>query len=112
MNNVAAYKMSQLIKVEINGERFLTTSQLAEVYETDVNNIQSNFKRNASRFEEGKHFIKLEGQRLKEFKNQPTISQLVNKRTSCLYLWTLKGANRHCKIAQYTCDQTKSTEHK
>ncbi len=98
MSNVAACKMSQLIKVEINGERFLTTSQLAEVYETDVNNIQSNFKRNASRFEEGKHFIKLEGQRLKEFKNQPIISQLVNKRTSCLYLWTLKGANRHCKI--------------
>ena len=98
MKEIAADKMNKLIKVELNDERVLTTSQLAEVYGTDVNNIQSNFKRNISRFQEGKHFIRLEGQELKDFKNQPTISQLVDKRTSCLYLWTLKGANRHCKI--------------
>lgn len=98
MKELVSNNIRKLIKIEFNNERFLTTRQLAEVYETDVNNIQSNFKRNASRFQEGKHFIKLEGQNLKEFKNQPTISQLVDKRTSCLYLWTLKGANRHCKI--------------
>ena len=40
--------MKNIIKIEFNNERFLTTSQLAEVYETDVNNIQSNFKRNIS----------------------------------------------------------------
>lgn len=90
--------MQQLVKVEMNNERVLTTSQLAQVYGTDVNNIQSNFKRNICRFQEGKHFIKLEGKALKDFKNRPTISQLVDKRTSSLYLWTLKGANRHCKI--------------
>lgn len=98
MKKEISNEKQELIKIELNNERVLTTSQLAKVYGTDVNNIQSNFKRNFSRFQEGKHFIKLEGKKLKEFKNQPTQSQLVDKRTSCLYLWTLKGANRHCKI--------------
>jgi len=69
MKELIADNMLKIIKIELNNERFLTTRQLADVYETDVNNIQSNFKRNASRFQEGKHFIKLEGQSLKEFKN-------------------------------------------
>ncbi len=28
---------------EIGGKRVLTTEQLAEIYETDINNIQANF---------------------------------------------------------------------
>lgn len=35
---------------------------------------------------------------LKEFKNLPTISGLVDKRTPTLILWTERGANRHSKI--------------
>lgn len=90
--------MYKLTPVEYHGQRILTTDQLAEVYETDVNNIQANFKRNESHFTEGIHFFKLEGEELKAFKNQPTLSQLVSKHTSQLYLWTERGANRHCKI--------------
>ena len=90
--------MSNLIPVEFKNKRVLTTEQLAEIYETDVNNIQVNFKRNEKHFKEGKHYFKLEGEVLKEFKNQPTISQLVSKHASQLYLWTERGANRHCKI--------------
>ncbi|CDX00739.1 Phage-related protein [Desulfitobacterium hafniense] len=90
--------MSNLIPITHKGQRILTTDQLAQVYETDVNNIQANFKRNESHFVEGVHYFKLEGAALKDFKNQPIMSQLVSKHTSQLYLWTERGANRHCKI--------------
>ena len=84
--------------IENKNQRVLTTEQLAQVYETDINNIQANFTRNSKRFIEGKHYYKLEGEELKDFKNQPTTSQLVSKHTSQLYLWTERGTNRHCKI--------------
>ena len=38
--------MNQLQVIEHEGIRVLTTQQLAEVYETDANNINQNFKRN------------------------------------------------------------------
>ncbi|WP_143476131.1 ORF6N domain-containing protein [Clostridioides difficile] len=90
--------MNNLQVIERNNERVLTTQQLADVYETDVNNIQANFNRNKDRFKENIHYFLLQGEYLKEFKNQPTNSQLVSKHSSQLYLWTERGANRHCKI--------------
>ena len=90
--------MESLVPIKFNGERVLTTEQLSQVYETDVNNIQANFKRNEEHFKAGKHYFLLKGEDLKAFKNQPTISQLVSKNTGSLYLWTERGANRHCKI--------------
>lgn len=90
--------MNKLQVIERNNERVLTTQQLADVYETDVNNIQTNFNRNKERFKENVHYFLLQGEYLKEFKNQPTNSQLVSKHSSQLYLWTERGANRHCKI--------------
>lgn len=92
--------VQNLTVVENKNQRVLTTQQLADVYETDINNIQQNFKRNSKHFEEGKHYFLLQGDELKEFKSQLTISQmpLISKYTSQLYLWTEKGANRHCKI--------------
>ncbi|HCQ5969049.1 TPA: ORF6N domain-containing protein [Clostridioides difficile] len=90
--------MNNLQVIERNNERVLTTQQLADVYETDVNNIQTNFNRNKERFKENVHYFLLQGEYLKEFKNQPTNSQLVSKHSSQLYLWTERGASRHCKI--------------
>ncbi|EGT4022622.1 ORF6N domain-containing protein [Clostridioides difficile] len=90
--------MNNLQVIERNNERVLTTQQLADVYETAVNNIQTNFNRNKERFKENVHYFLLQGEYLKEFKNQPTNSQLVSKHSSQLYLWTERGANRHCKI--------------
>ena len=90
---------SQMLQpIEYEGEVVITTDILSNVYETDVNNIQANFSRNKSKFQEGKHYYLLQGEELKRFKNQPTNSQLVNKHASQLYLWTERGANRHCKI--------------
>lgn len=49
------------------------------------------------RYEEGKHYYCLEGEKLRAFKDQYGISVSVGERTSKLYLWTEKGALLHAK---------------
>ena len=90
--------MDKLTVLEYNNKRILTTKQLAEVYETAEDNIRMNFSNNNDRFIEGKHYYKLSGEELKQFKNQVKGIYLVDKRTSSLTLWTERGASRHCKI--------------
>lgn len=98
MNNIVKIQNHDVAVIEWNGERVVTTAQLAELYETDIDNIQKNFKRNINRFEEGKHFYALKGLELQDFKNHPTNCRLVNSHSSCLYLWTQRGASRHSKM--------------
>jgi len=90
--------MSNLIPVTYNNERILTTEQLAQVYETSTDNIKVNFNNNKERFEEGKHFFHLKGSKLKAFKDKVNNTYLVGKNANQLYLWTERGADRHCKI--------------
>ena len=90
--------MNKLIPLEIKNQRILTTEQLAEIYETSIDNIKVNFNNHKSNFKEGKHYYLLKGQELREFKNQVNNIYPVDKHTSSLYLWTERGANRHCKI--------------
>ncbi|EGT5231393.1 ORF6N domain-containing protein [Clostridioides difficile] len=89
--------MNNLQVIERNNERVLTTQQLADVYETDVRNISNNFNNNKDRFIEGKHYFLLQGDDLKNFKGIHTEYENL-KFTSKMYLWTERGANRHCKI--------------
>ena len=84
--------------VEYEGQIVITTAQLAEVYGASPDNIKDNFNRNKDRFVNGKHYILLTGNDLRQFKNQVAETDLVDKRTSQLYLWTRRGASRHCKI--------------
>ncbi|AWR92300.1 hypothetical protein DMC16_14850 [Lacticaseibacillus paracasei] len=90
--------MNEPQPIEQNGQRVLTTEQLAELYGTTVGVIQMNFKRNSNKFIEGKHFFKLEGEQLRAFKNEPTNCGFVGKNASVLYLWTRRGAARHSKM--------------
>lgn len=83
-----------------NGRRVMTTELLAVAYGTAAENIQMNFSRNADRFTEGVHFIKLTGADLRAFKNQPTHSGLVGARASHLILWLDRGAARHAKLIE------------
>ncbi|WP_438871554.1 ORF6N domain-containing protein [Providencia hangzhouensis] len=83
----------------------ITTDMLADVYGTEVINIQVNHSRNKNRFIEGKHFYKLTGSILKEFKNWLTKSKLVykgseiiSKHAKSIILWTERGAARHAKM--------------
>lgn len=84
--------------IEWKGQVVITTAQLAEVYETSPDNVKRNFNRNKDRFVKGKHYYLLEGAELQEFKNRVTDSPFVGKTANQLYLWTRRGASRHCKI--------------
>lgn len=96
MNEIDNVKLQT--PIEWNGQVVITTAQLAEVYGATTDNINDNFSRNKDRFKEGKHYIFLTGQVLREFKNQSADSGVVAKNASQLYLWTRRGASRHCKI--------------
>ena len=102
MQEVVNVNDKKVVAVEWNGERVITTAQLAEVYGTDAKNVQVNFNRNKERFESGKHYIFLQGDELKEYKRllteskHPLASEI--KYAPQLYLWTRRGASRHCKI--------------
>jgi hypothetical protein len=87
MQEVVKVNDKQIVAVEWNGERVITTAQLAEVYGTDVNNVQNNFANNKERFKEETHYYLLTGEELKKFKNLVNNIDLVAKKTSQLYLW-------------------------
>jgi hypothetical protein len=89
--------MSDLQIIEKCSKRVLTTSQLAESYGATSDRVSKNFHENKERFKAGKHFIKLEGDELKSFKNDFRNSELVQKHANTLYLWTEKGAWLHAK---------------
>jgi WD40 repeat protein len=90
--------MNNLVPITYNNQRILTTEQLAWIYETTVDNIRMNFKNHKDRFKEEKHYYFLEGTKLKTFKNHINGIYPVDPHTSKLYLWTERGADRHCKI--------------
>lgn len=98
MNNIVKIQNHDVTVIEWNNERVVTSAQLAELYETDTDNIKKNLGRNQDRFQEGKHFYLLKGEKLKEFKRLVTNSHVVNEYTPQLYLWTQRGASRHCKM--------------
>ncbi|EDT8777656.1 ORF6N domain-containing protein [Salmonella enterica subsp. enterica] len=78
----------------------ITTELLASLYATNTDNIKKNYSRNQERFVLGKHFFKLEGTELKEFKDRVTLSHSVAKHTRSLILWTERGAARHAKMLE------------
>lgn len=91
--------MNNLQVIKFDNQRIMTTKVLAESYGTEEKNIQINFSRNTERFTIGKHYYKLEGEELKQFKESlPTESREPLKFAPQLILWTEKGAARHAKI--------------
>lgn len=85
--------MNELQITEFNKIRVLTTQQIAEAYGTDSKVISYNFNHNKERYVEGKHYIRLEGDELKAFREIHDLPSNLNK----LYLWTEKGAFLHAK---------------
>ncbi|ELZ9636709.1 ORF6N domain-containing protein [Proteus mirabilis] len=97
--------VKSLHSITHHGTPVITTGIMSKLYETDDANIKMNFSRNISRFTEGKHFFKLEGIELKQFKDKVTKSYpvkiqnyIVGKRAKSLILWTERGAARHAKM--------------
>lgn len=88
--------------IAYQGARVITTELLAQLYGTDAKNLRMNFSNNEHRFIAGKHFFKLEGDQLKEFKvlhkANPVGLVEISPRTRHLTLWTDRGSARHAKI--------------
>lgn len=90
---------SDLTPITHNSVPVLTSDLLAQLYGTDVNNIQQNHKRNSGRFIEGKHFFKAIGEELKILRLTIGQSQ-ISPKTRSLILWTERGAARHAKMLE------------
>lgn len=88
--------MKELKVTEYRDVRALTTQQLAEVYGTNTDVISKNFTNNRERYIEGKHFICLTGDELREAKASGKIYGLPQNANK-FYLWTKKGAFLHAK---------------
>lgn len=88
--------MNKLIPSEHQNQRILTTAHLAEAYGTDVAIISNNFNRNKERYTEGKHYFRLDGEDLKQFKSNHQNDEQF-KQASTIYLWPEKGAWLHAK---------------
>ncbi|ELG6983223.1 ORF6N domain-containing protein [Salmonella enterica] len=86
--------------IEYRGQRVVTTEQLAAGYSATEKMLTNNFSRNESRFVEGKHYFKVEGDELQELKRLPSLRGLVSKYTSQLILWTERGAANHAKMLE------------
>lgn len=90
--------LNELQVLELENQRVLTTEQLAAVYETVPKNIRSNYNNNKQHFIENKHYYLLKGEYLKEFLRTYDIGVQNKSKIRILYLWTERGANRHCKV--------------
>ena len=91
---------NKLTPLEFNNQRIMTTKILAQEYGTEENNIKNNFNNNKNRFVEGKHYFKLQGEELKEFKKvvNEIDEQIISNKTTVITLRTDRGAARHANI--------------
>lgn len=108
-NQIAADNLSPITH---NQTSVITTELLAQLYGAETKNIQQNYSRNAERFCEGKHFFKLKGDELREFKHRLSQSYSAGHEPSqrgsvkiarnvrSLILWTERGAARHAKLLE------------
>jgi hypothetical protein len=86
----------ELTVLEHNQQRVLTTTQLAEAYGADRQQISKNFVRNVNRYTQGKHYFALSGEEKRNFLNHVQIDDGL-KNAQIIYLWTEKGAWLHAK---------------
>lgn len=97
---LAPVAASDLQHIEYRGQRVVITEQMAAGYGSTEQMITNNFNRNKSRFIEGKHYFKVEGEELQELKRLNSLRGLVSKYTSQLILWTERGAANHAKMLE------------
>lgn len=99
MNELVTIAGVQTQRITFKERPVCTTQQLAQFYGCADRNLTDNYQRNSDRFEEGKHFVKLDGEALRAFKaHYPANSGVVAERAPHLMLWTELGAARHAKM--------------
>ncbi|MCO8052403.1 ORF6N domain-containing protein [Proteus vulgaris] len=98
-NSVVTQNRFTVPEVYYRKQKVITTESLAIGYGAEIKSIQNNFNRNQSRFEEGKHYFKIEGDELSILRSSFSGVQISNK-ARLLYLWTERGASRHAKMLE------------
>lgn len=88
--------MSELQVIKVKGQRVLTTKQIAEAYGTEEDKIRWNYKYNKGKYKEGKHYILIQGEELRELKRECEFHTLLKQAKSVCF-WTEKGALLHAK---------------
>ncbi len=88
--------MQDLQTIEVKGQRVLTTKQIAEAYGTEEDKIRWNYKYNKGKYKEGKHYILIQGEELRELKRECEFHTLLKQAKSVCF-WTEKGALLHAK---------------
>lgn len=88
--------MDKIQIVEMQGQRVLTTRQIAEMYGTKEEKIRWNFNYNRKKYIEGKHYILVQGEELKQLKRECE-NQTLFKQAKSVCFWTEKGALLHAK---------------
>lgn len=83
-----------------DGARVITTELLARLYGASPKQIHDGFQYHQERFEQGKHFYRLEREQLRAFRDYPGNSGVVAPRTRQLIVWTERGAARHAKMLE------------
>lgn len=93
---------AQLPIITFNDVPVITTEFLARAFESETVRLRQNYNKNKSRFTIGKHFFKLNGDDLREFKRRVALSDSVNiaQNVNTLLLWTERGAARHAKMLE------------
>lgn len=89
--------MMELKPISYKEEIVITTKTLANVYECEDGNITWNFNHNKDKFKEGIHYFKIQGEELKSLRMCFSHLQ-ISPKVRTLYLWTKRGASRHCKM--------------
>lgn len=87
----------KITPVEKEGQRVLTTAQLAEAYDTNSKVITKNFNRNKDHYQEGVHYFRLTGEELQRFFANVNLTNANSSKIRTLYLWMEKGALLHAK---------------
>lgn len=89
--------MMELIPLNYKDNIVILTNTMAQGYGCDPSNIKVNFNSNKDKFIEGVHYYKLQGEELKNLRVSNPYLQ-ISPKTRTLYLWTKRGAARHCKM--------------
>lgn len=89
--------MNDLTIIEYQGQRVLTTQQLAKCYETKPIKIHQNFINNKNRYQNGVHYFKLEGQELQRILQLEIFESQNKSKIRNLIVWTEKGCFLHAK---------------
>ena len=98
-NSVVTQNSFQVPEVYYRQQKVITTESLAIGYGATSQQITNNFNRNKGRFEEGKHYFRVEGDDVEILRNSFRGAQ-ISSRARTLYLWTERGASRHAKMLE------------